>query len=114
MWRQSLAQHGGGSFATRFLAAGYDIRTVQQSLGHWDLRTTMTDTHVLNQGGLAVGVRQTRLSAGVGRPAGGAAGGTHIRWRALLDPTPGDLRLGRSQQLAVQGLELSCPGAARR
>ncbi len=33
---------------------------------------------------------------------------------ALLHMAPGDPRLGRSQQLAVQGLELGCPGAARR
>jgi integrase len=49
------------SFATALLEDGYDIRTVQELLGHRDVRTTMTYLHVMHRGALGVKSPMDRL-----------------------------------------------------
>ncbi|HWP37176.1 MAG TPA: tyrosine-type recombinase/integrase [Gemmatimonadales bacterium] len=80
------------SFATQLLADEYDIRTVQQLLGHRGVSTTMVYTHVLQRGGLGVRSPADRFGVASG-PAGGRASGVAGKGGGVDGGESGDERV---------------------
>ena len=54
MTKRASCHTFGHAFATHLVEDGYDLRTVQELLGHKDVRTTLIYAHVLNRGGRGV------------------------------------------------------------
>ena len=106
------------SFATALIESGYDIRTVQELLGHQNVATTMIYTHVLNRGGRGVLSPADRGGSGTvrrSRPVLGDCGAGDRVWGSgdggSRDPPARSRGLTRRRSLADAAAEFDVAGA---